>query len=146
MGSKVRVLGEGTVLREQGKRLRGKKQEQLRAGEEMSRGQWSCRNMRLGNATGVSDPLYGFVLAHSLWSVFFPKPFPSFSKVRLKVVVQLYDKEAACSWCPHSSHCSFTDAASSPPSVQCCRSGSLGHLLFWCLLPSCTSEQVCLDF
>lgn len=51
----------------------GKRQEQLWAGEETSQGQWCCRNMRLGNATGVSDAFYGFVLAHSL-----PRPFPSY--------------------------------------------------------------------
>lgn len=73
-------------------------------------------------------------------SVSFPRPFPSFSKVSLKVVAQLYDKKAACSWCHRSSNCSFTDTASSPPSVQGCSSGSLGHLPFWSLLPSCTSE------
>lgn len=73
-------------------------------------------------------------------SVPFPRPFPSFSKVSLKVVAQLYDKKAACSWCHHSSSCSFTDTASSPPSVQGCSSGSLGHLPFWCLLPSCICE------
>lgn len=94
--------------------------------------------MRLGN---VSDAFYGFVLAHSLQSVSFPRPFSSFSKVSLKVVAQLYGEKATCSQCPHNPNCSFTDSASSPASVQRCRSGSLGHLPLWCLLPLCTSEQ-----
>lgn len=51
-----------------GEEAEGEEAKQLRAGQETSQGQWCCRNLRLGNAIGVSDAFYGFVLVHSLQS------------------------------------------------------------------------------
>lgn len=51
-----------------GEEAEGEEAKQLKAGQEISQGQWCFRNLRLGNAIGVSDAFYGFVLVHSLQS------------------------------------------------------------------------------